>query len=69
MAAATPTSRAPIRPGRTVTATPRNIIQARAGIRECFLYYTIQTFEVGAGGDFGDDAAVAGVLGLGVDDV
>jgi hypothetical protein len=45
------------------------IVERHAGVGERLLYDAVEAFEVGAGGDLGDDAAVAGVLRLGVDDV
>jgi hypothetical protein len=45
------------------------LVQLCPGVVERLLHHTIETFEVGAGGHLGDDAAVAFVLCLSVDDV
>jgi hypothetical protein len=48
----------------------RDAAQVRKiGVGEGTLDHAVEAFEVGAGGDLRDDAAVALVLGLGVDDV
>jgi hypothetical protein len=46
-----------------------HLLQGYTRVGECPLHYTVEAFEMGAGCDLGDDAAVAFVLSLRVDDV
>ena len=45
------------------------VFEEHARVHERLPYDTVEAFEVRAGGDLGNDAAVAGMLGLRMDDV
>lgn len=69
-ASLSPTSRAPTRPGPWVAATSANhVVEGHAGAGQRVVDDGVQEVQVLAGGDLGDDAAVAVVDPLAGDDV